>query len=250
MTTLRTFVYTCVLLLSSFAGTLSAQTDNATPADTTATRVPRIRGIQYESREEAAAALRKRKDPLFAGVSVSGDVVGAAMTAFAPYGQLEGACRINLKNRYFPIAEIGWGMSDHRDDLTDIHFKTQAPYFRIGCDYNVANDKFSGNRIFVGLRYAFSSYTYDLDGPAVVDPVWGTETPYVFTGVNGSAQWGEVVVGLEAKIWKIFHLGWSFRYRIRLQETKTSLGQIWYIPGYGKNDGHALGGTFNIIFDI
>jgi hypothetical protein len=45
-------------------------------------------------------------------------------------------------------------------------------------------------------------------------------------------------------------LGWSFRYKVRLHEKKTALGHPWFIPGYGKNGGSALGGTFNIIFDL
>ena len=145
---------------------------------------------------------------------------------------------------------MGWGLSDKTDDVTRQHFKTNAPYFRIGCDYNVANDKLSGNRIFVGLRYAFTTFSYDLEGPAMNDPVWGRSLPYNFKGLNSRAQWGEVVFGLEAKIWKIFHLGWSFRYRKRFSQKATPAGQAWYIPGYGKNDGSAWGGTFNLIFDI
>jgi len=247
---LKIFAYTCALLLSSTAAPLVAQPAATAAADSTVAPKPRVRGVQYASREEAAAAMRADKGPLFTGLSLSADVCGMAMAAFAPYGQLEAACRVNLRNRYFPIFEMGWGLSDHRSDVTDIHFKTQAPYFRIGCDYNIAKDKRSGNRIFAGLRYAFSSYAFDLDGPAVTDPVWGGSTPYVFSGLSGRAQWGEIVVGLEARVCKFFHLGWSARYRLRFHEKVSPVGRAWYIPGYGKNGGHVFGGTFNIVFDI
>lgn len=250
MRTLRIFAYSCALLLSSLALPLSAQTDATVPADSAARPRPRIRGVQYASREEAAAAMQAGKGPFLAGVSVSADVCGLGMAVFAPYGQLEAACRVNLQNRYFPVFEAGWGRADHRSDVTDIRFKTGAPYFRIGCDYNLAKDKRSGNRIFAGLRYAFSSYRFDLDGPAVVDPVWGGETPYAFSGLSGKAQWGEIVVGLEARICKFFHLGWSARYRLRFHEKASGVGRAWYIPGYGKNGGHVFGGTFNLVFDI
>ena len=104
--------------------------------------------------------------------------------------------------------------------------------------------------IFGGLRYAFTSFKYDVDGPAIVDPIYGTETPFSYHDVSANAQWMEVVFGLEAKIWKFVHLGWSFRYKFQTHEKKTSIGRVWYIPGYGKSDGTCLGGTFNLIFDI
>lgn len=221
-----------------------------TPSDSTRETKPRIRGVQYASPEDEAARLKQHADPLFAGVSVSGDVCGAVMAAFCSYGQYEGAVRVNLKNRYFPIAEVGLGRSNHTDDESDNHFRVSAPYFRVGCDYNVAKDKFSGNRIFVGLRYGFTSFKYDMSGPPIHDAIWGTEIPFHFTGISGNAHWGELVLGLEAKVWKFFHLGWTARYRLRLSEKQAPMGRAWYLPGFGKNDNSAFGGTFNIIFDI
>lgn len=56
--------------------------------------------------------------------------------------------------------------------------------------------------------------------------------------------------GLEARVWGILHLGWSVRYKLRIYNKKSIVGDPWYVPGFGKNDSHALGGTFNVIFDI
>ena len=77
-----------------------------------------------------------------------------------------------------------------------------------------------------------------------------SEHPFRFNGVSSGAQWGEVLFGLEAKVWGFFHLGWTFRYRFRFHVKNSSLGTPWYIPGYGKSEGHSIGGTFNIVFDI
>lgn len=211
----------------------------------------RIQGVQYSSREEAAAALLAAKQmPLFAGVSVSVDLAGAVMAVACPYGQYEASARINFKGRYFPVAEVGWGVSDHTNETSALHYKVQAPYFRLGMDYNVAKDVRSGNRIFIGVRYAFTSFKFDVDGPDMEDPVYGTSTPFRFSNLKGGSQWGEVVGGLEAKVWGPLHLGWSIRYRMRIHNRKPSIDNTWYIPGYGKNDTHALGGTFNVILDI
>ena len=45
-------------------------------------------------------------------------------------------------------------------------------------------------------------------------------------------------------------LGWSLRYRVRLSDKPSAVGSAWYVPGYGKNDTHAMGATFQLIFDI
>ena len=238
--------YIFVLLFSSATLPLCAQSDQKD----TLNAPSRVRGIQFDSREAAAKAMRQKAIPLLSGMSVSADVVGAVMAAVSPYGQWEGAFRVHLKEKFFPIVEIGWGVSDHTDETSELHYKTHAPYFKIGCDYNFMKDKLSKNRIFGGLRYAFTSFKYDVDGPAIVDPVYGTETPFHFTDVSSNAQWMELVFGLEARVWRFLHLGWSFRYRFQTHEKKSSLGNSWYIPGYGKSGSTALGGTFNVTFDI
>lgn len=207
------------------------------------------RGVQYVP-EQDTTNVTLRPIRLFEGFSVSADVVGPIMYKFSSWGQFEGALRMNLKERYFPIVELGLGHSDHTDDNTDLHFKTNSPYIRIGCDYNFAKDLYSGNRVFGGIRLAYSKIKFDLDGPDLVDPVWGQTFVYNFKDQDASARWAELVFGIEAKIWHNFHLGWSLRYKMRLSQSKPEIGQAWYIPGFGKNDDHTFGGTFNLIFDI
>ena len=117
-------------------------------------------------------------------------------------------------------------------------------------DYNFARDIHAGGRILGGLRYGFSKFDYDTDALDIIDPIWGDRLPFAYKGLSGNTHWAEVVFGLEAKIWKIFRLGWNVRYRIRLKNKTSIIGSPWYVPGYGQNDTHALSGTFNIIFDI
>lgn len=267
---LKTFAFSFVLLaVSSLCFKVKAQTPilyvdsvrtekprKKAPKQTTAKSQQQqsdkqVRGVQYSSPEEAAAALEaQKKMPLFAGVSISADVCGAVMAACTPYGQYEAAARLNLYGRYFPIFEMGMGVSNHTNETTDLHYKVHSPYYRIGMDYNVAKNVRGAGRIFVGLRYAFSTYKYDVDGPDRQDPIYGTTIPFRFKGVRGTNHWGEAVFGLEARVWGMLHLGWSIRYRMRIYNKKNALGNSWYVPGYGKNDTHALGGIFNVIFDI
>ena len=66
--------------------------------------------------------------PLFRGLSVSYDLAGTIMRMVGDYGQIEGALRVNLKDKYFPIVEIGLGSAKHETDaVTNIEAKTNAP---------------------------------------------------------------------------------------------------------------------------
>ena len=188
--------------------------------------------------------------PLFNGFAVSADLFGLVQSLVSDYGQYEGALRINLRDKYFPIVELGIGRADHDDDVTRISYSSRAPYGRIGLDLNLMKDKHDDYRIYGGLRYAFSSFKFDLSHPGVTDPIWGNEADYSVKGVKCNYHWAEAVAGVDAKIWGPIHLGWSVRYRKRLAYSCGDIGNVWYVPGYGKSGSTRLGGTFNISIDI
>lgn len=204
-----------------------------------------------ENNEDQPIDITQKEAPVFAGISVSADIVGVMMQLFnSDYSQMEVAARLNFKEKYFPVFEMGYGVSDYEGAETGNTYKTQAPYFRVGLDYNFTKKWWKGNRLYVGLRYGFTSFKYDITTPDFIDPVWGNEYPFVFKDISSNAHWGEVVFGIETRIWKIFHLGWNVRYKARLATKKSPIGDPWYVPGYGKYGNSCLGGTFNIIFDI
>lgn len=189
--------------------------------------------------------------PFFQGFAVSVDLVGAAMMHLGDYGQYEGALRVNLHNQYFPIVEVGYGKADHTSDaITGIAYKTAAPYFRVGADVNILKQKHTGNRLFIGLRYAFTNYKVDISRLTFPDPVWQWDTSFNVKDEPCSQHWAEVVIGIDAKIAGPLHLGWSARYKTRLSHNDGQMGNVWYVPGYGTQDSSALGATFNVILDI
>ena len=47
--------------------------------------------------------------PLFRGLAVSVDAIGLGQMVLGSYGQYEAALRINLKDKYFPVLELGYG---------------------------------------------------------------------------------------------------------------------------------------------
>ena len=189
--------------------------------------------------------------PFFRGFAVSADLVGLAQMQLSTYGQYEGALRLNLHDQYFPILELGVGRAKHlNDEVTEISYKTTAPYFRLGVDVNIMKNKLTSNRIFVGVRYAYTSYKVDIDRKTFEDPVWKWKTPYSILDERCYQHWAEIVFGIDAKLFGPLHLGWSARYRNRLSHDDGRVGRTWYVPGYGIQDTSTLGATFNVIVDI
>ena len=186
------------------------------------------------------------------GIAVGADLVGVGMRlAGCDWRQMEVLARINIKDKYFPIFEMGLGEANHEGREIDNRYKTRAPYFRIGVDYNF-NKKRNGNRLFLGVRYAFTAYNYEIySGSPLADPVWGTSQMIEYSGLHGRNQWAEIMLGVETRLWSIVRMGWDMRMKFRLHESVDPICEPWYVPGFGKNGSSSTwGGTFKILFDI
>lgn len=187
----------------------------------------------------------------FRGFAVSFDLVGPAMLMLSDHGEYEGALRINLHDQWFPIFEAGIGRANHEnDEVTEITYKTTAPYFRIGMDWNILNKKHGPNRMYAGFRYAFTSFKVDIIRENLPDPVWQSLSGFGIQDLSCSMHWLEVVFGIDAKIMGPLHLGWSVRYKRPLYHKNGDIGNIWYVPGFGTGADDQLAANFNVIIDI
>ena len=239
--------YICVPLISLFAVLPATAFTQATKVDSLRSGNTKL----YTSREEARKALAKGNYANFlSGFSVGVDIVGPIMKAASSRGHIEGMCRVNLLDTYFPVFEMGLSSCNHTDESTDVNFSTKAPYFRLGCDVNFSKNKQSGNRIFGGVRYGFTSFDYDVSAPPIVDPTWGTSVPYNLKGLNGKKHWAELLFGIESKVCPFIQIGWSVRYKFSLKDDCSDFGNPWYVPGYGRNKNGIFGANFNFIFEL
>ena len=209
--------------------------------------------LAIPSAVSAQKLFRLEKDtiPLMRGFQLSFDLVGAGQLMFSDYGQYEGAFRLNLHDQWYPVFELGYGKAEHLDDIvTGFSYKTQAPYFRAGIDFNLLKKKHQGNSLFAGVRYAYTSYKIDIWRQDFPDPVWQWPTGFGVYDEPCSQHWAEFVLGLEAKVVGPVHLGWSVRYRLRVAHDDGIVGRTWYVPGFGISDTSNIGATFNTIIDI
>ena len=202
--------------------------------------------------------------PLYNGMSVGLDLWGIGSSVFGgDFLSSEVAVDVNLKNRFFPIAELGYGSTDTWSDK-GIHYKSNAPYFRIGMDYNTLYKKQHGHMLLVGLRYGVSSFKYDVDALGLDDPIyggivgnpnlddeiWGGSLPYNHKGMKGSMQWAEFCVGIRAHVWKALYMGWSLRFKFKLSASADEYGDPWYVPGFGKYGSNTMGVTYTITYKL
>ena len=68
---------------------------------------------ENEVQKKAEEELTDKPAPVFAGVAVSADLVGIYMKlANHNYVPLEVSARLNFKEKYFPVFELGYGESD------------------------------------------------------------------------------------------------------------------------------------------
>ena len=195
--------------------------------------------------------MEKDSIPLFCGFSVSFDLVGPAMMMLTTHGEYEGALRVNLHDQWFPIFELGLGRANHKnDEITGLTYKTTAPYFRLGMDWNILRKKHQPNRMYAGFRYAFTSYNVDIIRENLPDPVWQTASGFGVEGSRCNMHWMEIVLGIDSKVFGPLHLGWTVRYKRRLVHNDGALDATWYVPGFGINDKDNIGANFNVIIDI
>lgn len=224
-------------------------------AQTAGNRAGNVRGgeTQRLSKDEQLRLRQKAIDdsiPLWRGFQVKTDVMGVVQRAVSSYGQYEAGLRINLKDKYFPVIELGYGTADENNVVTQTKYKTSAPYGRIGIDFNVMKNKHDIYRVYAGLRYAYTNFKFDIEHAPLTDPVWGGDTPFSGYDVKAHYHWAEALFGIDAKIVGPVRLGWTVRYRRRLAHDDGDFGNVWYVPGYGKQGSTRMGATFEILFEL
>ena len=133
---LKRIAFSLILLV----GTLAMQAQTSRPRLTKAEQ-ERLRMKQIDD-----------SIPLFRGVQAGVDAVGLIQMGVSSYGQIEGLLRVNLKDKYFPVIEAGWGRANERNEVTETSFKTSAPYGKIGIDFNMMRNKHDIYRLYIGAR--------------------------------------------------------------------------------------------------
>ncbi len=208
------------------------------------------RGEESNKTSKTLVLKKDEKELLFRGIYLSTDVFGYIYPIFVKdkYYSAEVSASANFMNRFFPAIEAGIGHTDMVSQLYEIGYSTRAPYYRIGMDYNMQYKNGKPNYIYLGGRIGYTSFTYNVDAPALKDPIWGNEIPIHLTDMPCRAIWAEAVAGVRAEIARNFYMGWSLRYKYPIHKAPIANGGPWYIPGFGAGSGAVFGATYSITY--
>lgn len=189
--------------------------------------------------------------PLYNGMSVGVNVFDGFMMLFGQQrASFDISVNCSLHNWFFPTAELGIGFSDAHPDDGRFNFKVPPSFYgKIGLDYNFIYKSNPAYRFFFGLRAGFTKFKYDIYGiQAGSQYYYSDRGPKEMTGLDGTAIYGQVLVGLNVKIYKRLYLGWTLRYSFNLSTKWSDLKYpAWFIPGKGAGP---LLATFLINFQI
>lgn len=213
--------------------------------------VDTITGDKWVDSLAKVGGIPRMQYPLLHSVSVSVDIWDGAMRLFGQdYGLTGFAAELNMHNRYIPVVEAGLGMARHRPSGMGYTYRSApAPYFRIGANYNFLYNSNPDYMLTGGLRYGFSTFSWEVTDIEVNSPYWQETAVTNIPSQHSTAGWLEICFGLRVKLWKGISAGWTLKYHSLLHRSHTPYGEAWYIPGYGSRNG-ALTGAFHITYTI
>ena len=183
------------------------------------------------------------------GVRVGVDLFKLARTFYEKdYKGLEIVGDYRLTKKYYLAGEIGNEDKTVEDD--QLNFTTKGTYFKAGVDYNLYENWLDmENMVYLGARYGVSSFSQTLNSYTIYNryPYYGQSTEVVsgekFSGL--SAQWIEVLLGVKAKVFNNFYVGFSFRMNKLVSNKKPANFDNLYIPGFNRTYDGTFGAGFN-----
>ncbi len=164
-----------------------------------------------------------------------------------------------LTQKYYIAAELGTEKRDRQEDL--YNFTTSGNYIKVGIDYNTYGNWYGEhNMIFIGGRYAFSSFSQTLNNYKIFDSnrywspndfIMGSSEAQEFGGRN--ASWLEFVLGIKTELFANIYLGGSVRLGFLISDPKDEPFPDLFIPGFNKvtdNSRFGIGYNFSLSYFI
>jgi len=149
--------------------------------------------------------------------------------------------------RYYLALEVGHWERDLETDLEK--YTNRGNYFRVGVDVNFLLKDPEKNMFFIGARYGHGKFTEDMS-ITFEDPVWGNQTD-TYSNENVRANWTELTTGLKVRMFGIFWLGCTARYKFWLNHNAPRGFIPHDVPGYGKTyKDNTWGFNYYIMFKI
>jgi len=148
------------------------------------------------------------------------------------------------------VSELG-SLDKYIED-ENVNFTSTGEYIKFGFDYNLFNN-WSGmdNSIYLGLRYATSSFNNKIENYTIKNPdsYWSNNILTDFETINHSnqnANWIEFIFGIKVETIKNIYFGISLRLNRLISNSSPNNFTNLYIPGFNKvTDDNSWGSGFN-----
>lgn len=187
--------------------------------------------------------------PLLYSASLGFNFFDGLMACFGQkHSSYDISASVSLFNWIEPTLELGLGFADNHPELSNYRYKSKPSFYgKIGFNYNFLYKSNPDYQVFLGLRFGYTNYTYDIQDVTISSDYWGQTNHFSIDNQRASAFYGQALAGLKVKIWKWFSMGWSIRYGFKMKATQGSNSDPWFIPGYGTR---ALNATFSLIYTL
>jgi hypothetical protein len=168
------------------------------------------------------------------------------------YQGLEFVGDYRLTNKLFLAGELGNEKKTRQEDL--LNYTTSGSYLKLGIDYNTYSNWYGEqNSIYIGGRYAFSTFSHTLNEYQIfdsnrywnpVDFATGSTTPRDFSNLN--ASWLEMLFGAKVELFAHIYLGASVRLGFLISNKQPENFANLFIPGFNKTtEGSRFGVGYN-----
>lgn len=168
-----------------------------------------------------------------------------------------------ITNKLYLAAELGNEEFTQFEELgnennparTEIYnYFTSGSYIKLGVEWNTYENWYGmNNTIFIGGRYAFSTFSQNLNQNNIYSSnrYWnpdalaaGSTGPAEFEGLN--ASWLEFLFGVKAELFANIYMGASVRLGFLISNKESEVFPNLWIPGFNKiTDGSNFGVGFN-----
>src|SRR6478735_1992066 len=152
-------------------------------------------------------SLRVRPSYIPTGVRIGTDLIqGIKGYKNATFDGWEVNADIDFYRYYLTVDYGRWAQIEN---VPNGRYDNDGKYFRVGVDVNMLKRDPDRNMLFLGLRYAHSSFS-DSVSYLVTDGIYGDRQKSL-VNTNLTADWMELTTGLRVKIWKFFWMGYTIR---------------------------------------
>ncbi len=162
---------------------------------------------------------------------------------------------LKIKERLFIVSELG--RDTKKINNNNLNSEFSGNYIKAGINYNLYNNLPGlNNEIYIGFRFAVSEFNSQISQYNIYnkDQFWIQESiSESLIYKNLSANWFELIIGINSELVNNFFMGISLRLNRMLNQKKPENFTNLYIPGFNKvteNNNFGTGITYTLIYQI